>query len=558
MNVADYNEFVRKTNQYASKPRSERYAIALYGLVGEIGSLVAAVKKKLLAEGGETRWDQPNDEIKEELGDALWYCYSLAQIINDGPFDILAADIETLRHEIGGGDDRAQKIATTLDPEIRAAFLEAAKLFPRTDKYTFDVYQQLAFKTARTDGRVLLDVCLAVLWQLGAELLRSTLPKIEIALNRNVADRLANIVLGEITWHLSAMTSLYHLSLDEVVASNCEKVGFRSVRGEHTPLHDDDRDQKEQFPRKFDIGFVRIGPGKSRMYFSGKPLGADLTDNFYDDDGYRFHDVIHLALMAHLGWSPVVRDLMKRKRKSRDDRVDEVEDGGRAQVVEELVIKAIHSEGDKQAKTAGRCIVGIPTRLFPDRSLINFKLLKTLRTYVDGLEVAKNTFWEWEDAIFEGCEMFFDLCVEKQGTVHVDLEDRKLTFSPTVSPSIQGITVGLGMDSVAINLTTEASASLLAPAELNWAVEHSRVAETVAAKRAILDSLGLEKTAAQLCTQIEVRLDTGNRVYVKATKTVQDAAWKLKAIDYKVAFSRAAEQFVCTATAIADMRDVSK
>jgi len=47
-------------------------------------------------------------------------------------------------------------------------------------------------------------------------------------------------------------------------------------------------------------------------------------------------------------------------------------------VVEELAIKAIHSEGDKQAKAAGRCILDAPTRLFPNRSLINFKLLKTL------------------------------------------------------------------------------------------------------------------------------------------------------------------------------------
>jgi hypothetical protein len=111
---------------------------------------------------------------------------------------------------------------------------------------------------------------------------------------------------------------------------------------------------------------------------------------------------------------------MRCKRKSRNDRVDEVEDGGRAKVVEELVIKAIHSEGDRQAKAVGRCVLGKPTRLFPHRSQINFRLLKTLRAYVDGLEVAKNTFWEWEDAIFEGCDMFYWLCNEKQGTVHVE------------------------------------------------------------------------------------------------------------------------------------------
>jgi len=208
MKITDYDAFVRTTSQFAAKARDEQRSIALYGLVSEIGSVVAAVKKKILAEGGEdARWDQPNDEIKEELGDALWYCYSTARIINNGFYDILATHIAALRAEIGSGDERAQKIATSLDPAKRVAFLEAAKSFPPATGYTFDAYQNLAFMTARTDGRVLLEVCLAVLWQLGAELLRVTLPKIEIALNRNVADRDPNVVLGEVAWHLSAMAS---------------------------------------------------------------------------------------------------------------------------------------------------------------------------------------------------------------------------------------------------------------------------------------------------------------------------------------------------------------
>jgi predicted amidohydrolase len=53
MKADDYSDFVRRTDQYATKPPGERHAIALYGLVGEIGSLVSAVKKKILAEGGE-------------------------------------------------------------------------------------------------------------------------------------------------------------------------------------------------------------------------------------------------------------------------------------------------------------------------------------------------------------------------------------------------------------------------------------------------------------------------------------------------------------------------
>ena len=557
MKVADYDAFVRKTSQFADKPKDEQRAIALYGLVGEIGSVLAAVKKKLLAEDGEAAsWNQPNDEVIEELGDALWYCYSVGQTINDAPLDILAADIETLRHEIGSGDERAQRIATSLEPTVRAAFLEAAKSFPPDGGYTFDDYQTLAYKTARTDGQVLLEVCLAVLWQLGAELLRSTLPEIERTLNKNVADRPPNIVLGEIGWHLSAMASLYDLSLNEVIAFNCNKVNSRAERGEHTLLHDEERAANERFPRVFDVGFVRIGPRKSRMYFDGRPLGNDLTDNSYEDDGYRFHDVIHLALIAHLGWSPVVRGLMKRKRKSKDDGVDEVEDGARAQIVEELVIKAIHAEGDRQAKAAGRCIVGRPTRLFPHRGLINFKLLKALRTYAEGLEVAKNAYWEWGDAIFEACDMFHQLTCEKQGTIHVDLTDRKLTFSPTVSPSIHGITVGTGIAAASLDAT--ADAILPDTAEREWAVDKNRVPQTIAAKQAILEALGFDKNEQTLWAEIQVRLVAGNRPYIKVSKSVQERAWESHAIDYTVAFHGSATEIMCMATAIADIHDISK
>ncbi len=557
MRVTDYNDFVRKTDQYVNKAREERHAIALYGLVGEIGSLVSAVKKKILAEGGERQWDQPNEEIKEELGDALWYAFSLAQVVNNGSFDILANDIALLRQEIGSENERAQKIGVALDPSTRDAFLAAATSFPSSDGYCFDDYQKLAFKTARTDGQVLLEVCLAVLWQLGAELLRANLPQIEITLNKNVADRPANTVLGEITWHLCALASLYHLSMDDVVAFNRTKVRFRSERGTPTPLHDEDRDPREQFPRTFEVAFVPVGPGQSRMYFNGKAVGDDLTDNAYDDDGYRFHDVIHLALIAHLGWSPVVSGFMKRKRKLKNDKVDEVEDGGRAQVVEELVIKAIHSEGERQAQLTGRCSVDGPDRLFPHRSLITFQLLKTLRMYVDGLEVAKNAFWEWEDAIYAGCEVFLHLRREKQGTVQVDLHQRKLTFSPRVSADLQGVTVGLGMGGAPTAPGADACAAL-STSEYEWASSRGCLGETIAAKNAILEALGLTKDDSQIQGQMNIWLHERNRVYVTAMKEVQQRAWALRALDYKVAFTRLSDQVICTATAIADVSDVRR
>jgi NTP pyrophosphatase (non-canonical NTP hydrolase) len=543
MKVTEYGEFVRRTDQSKERSLGERRAISLYGLVGEIGSLLSAIKKKILSESGDAAWDQPSEEIKEEIGDVLWYCYSLAHVENGGRFDILRNDIELLKQEIGATNERAAKIRAALDPSSRETFLVAAETFPPSPDYTFNDYQALAFKTARTDGRTLLEVCLALLTQLAAELLHKTLPEIELTLNTNIANRPCNTVLGEVTWHLAAIASLHHLTLDEVVSFNVEKVGFRAERGSPTTLHDEGRPLHQQLPRMFEIAFVRIGPGKSRMYFEGRPLGDDLTDQTSEDDGYRFHDVMHLALVAHLGWSPVIRGFMRRKRPD----VDEVEDAGRAKVVEELVLKAIHSEGERQSKAVGRCQVDGPSRLFPVRSTIPFSLLKTVRGWVQGLEVWKNTYWEWEDAIFTGCEIFSLLRAHKQGTVQVDLLNRRAAFKSAVSANVSGVTVGLGMAS----LDEGEAESVLATQELGRARAISRVADTGAAKKALLQALSLPLTAWD---QLDIDLLPGNQISVKASGHAQDRIWAMRVIDFKVAFAVAREQsMLCSAMAITDL-----
>lgn len=549
MKSSEYDAFVRRTDQSAKKPLGERRAIAMYGLIGEIGSLVSAVKKKILAEGGESAWDEPNEEIKEELGDVLWYSYSLAQLENAGPFDILANDIALLGREIAGENERAEKIGAALkalNPASKDAFLAAAQTFPQAGAASFNDYQALAFNTARTDGRTLLEVCLAVLPQLGAELLRATLPQIELTINRNIADRPMNTVLGEITWHLAAIASLYHVTLNEIVGINREKVSFRMERGTPTPLHDEARAPEQQFPRVFDVAFVRIGRGKSRMYFARGRLGNDLTDNAYEDDGYRFHDVLHLALIAHLGWSPVMRGFMKRKRPD----VDDIEDGGRAKVVEELVIKAIHSEGERQVKDRTRCSVKGPARLFTERSTIPFGLLKTLRIWVSGLEVARNAFWEWEDAICDGSDVFFQLRQHKQGTVHVDLLARKLTFTPTVAPDVTGITVGLGMGAAG-ETTKDDSRSILSDEEVRAASLKDNLTETLAVKRALAQALGFTGPTIPW-NLFSVVLLAGGRISVVAADEAQERIWALGAVDYKVAFTTASGETLCTVAAIAD------
>lgn len=558
MKVADYNEFVERTDQYQHKPLSERRAIAIYGLVGEVGSLTSAIKKKLLTEGGQQEWNQPNDEVNEELGDVIWYCFSLAQIENpSGKVNILTHDIALLKREISGQNARARKIHAALDstdPKKRERFLALAGSFPSTRDMDFDHYQQLAFLTARTEGRDLFEVCIAVLWQLGAELLRKTLPDIELTVNKNLADRPVNVILGEIAWHLSAVASLLQLSMNSVVHKNVQKVTFRANRDRPTPLHDADREAFEQLPRRFAVTFVTVGRGVSRMYLQGKQLGDDLNDNSYEDDGYRFHDVLHLASVAHLGWSPVIRKLMGKKRKSRNDQVDEVEDGARAQIVEELVQKAIHAEGRRLASESGRCEASGPTRAFPSRSLITFRFLKSLRGFVEGLEVWENQYWEWENAIFDGAALYYSLQLEQQGTVTVDMERRSISYDPDVSLDLSGGSVGLGVGKAFRKDTERDRVTILTQQERLGVESKGDIARLVSIKRSIIDALRITDPHWD---ELEVKLVNERCPSVRAKGRIRQRMWDAKAVSFQLALSESDSRVECTAIAIADIKDLA-
>ena len=433
MLVSEFDRFVQRTDQSYDLPHQERLDIAMYGVAAEIGSVISAVKKRLLARAGIAAWNVPDAEVIEELGDVIWYCFALSRLANvNKPVNIFVSDIANLRREVGAPDERAQYIRRVLNPTKWAAFLEAAEEFPRvTREMEFEHYQELAFLTARTEDRVLAEVCLVVLHQLASELLRGALPPIEQELNTVLSSRPVNDILGELAWHISALASLYGLKLSAVAEANVAKVSDRWDRTIKTPLHDNDAPEEQQFPRRFEVAFVTIGPGKSQMYIDGLLLGDELTDNTREDDGYRFHDVIHLANAAKLGWSPVLRSLMKRKRKH-DPLIDQVEDGARARIVEEALIKAVHAEGVRLAHLRRESTPVGPMRLFANSGEISFGLLKSIRTLVSDLEVSKNRYSEWEASILEGYEIFQRLRLNGGGSVAIDLIDRSLRFTPEV------------------------------------------------------------------------------------------------------------------------------
>lgn len=426
MLITEYEKHVRATDQFSTRPISEREVIAIYGVVGEIGSLASAIKKQQKAAVSLELPARPSEDVIEELGDILWYCTALALASGVGLYELLSQDLRVLLDEIGSKNRRSKRIRKRLSVESRFMFAFGHKEFPPMGLLKFSNYQSLAFLTARTQGSLLLEVCVCVLTQLGAELLRRRLPESERFINRNVADRTPLVVLGEVFWHLAAIASLYEISLDEVAEKNSFKLSYLFDRGRPTELHDAGFPAGEQFPRVMVVRFEGKGP-EAGMWLDGEQIGDTLTDNYHGEDGYRFHDVLHLANACILGWSPVLRKLLGRKRRS-DVNFDRNEDGARAILVEELVVKYAHSFGQSLLLEQSPEKDPDMEMLFGRTGDFSHALWKHLRHLARGLEVEKNSFREWREATVVGHRLFHLIRSAGGGTVVADLASRSLTF----------------------------------------------------------------------------------------------------------------------------------
>jgi hypothetical protein len=180
---------------------------------------------------------------------------------------------------------------------------------------------------------------------------------------------------------------------------------------------DEGFENEERLPRQFSVTFSERRNGAQvlvRIMVNGVIIGDTLTDNAHKDDGYRFHDVFHLAYAAVLGWSPVVRGLLRRKRKS-DVRIDEIEDGGRAAVVEEAISILVFNEAAQRG-------------WFKEESSVDIGLLKTIIRLTAGLEVQRCTAKQWKAAILQGYAAFNQLQRLHGGRVEVDLDKQTLQF----------------------------------------------------------------------------------------------------------------------------------
>ena len=218
-------------------------------------------------------------------------------------------------------------------------------------------------------------------------------------------------------WYTSALATKLGLDLDDIARANLEKTRDRWLRTTADPF-DDQYLPAEQLPRTGTFEFVAsvsdAGRPTVRVRHDGGWMGDPLTDNSHVDDGYRFHDVFHLAYSAVLGWSPVTRKLMGRKRKS-DPEVDEAEDGGRAIVTEEGIALMAFAYA-----TSHNYLDGV-TRL-------DFPFLNVIKDVTAPYEVGVRTAADWEQAVLTGFAAWRALRDNNGGTVVLDSARRSLTF----------------------------------------------------------------------------------------------------------------------------------
>lgn len=225
--------------------------------------------------------------------------------------------------------------------------------------------------------------------------------------------------LGDMLWYVAAVSSRFGLDLETVATSNLKKCAdtWTPVPPDQpvTGRFDADNPPSERFPARFVVEFQEVLEGdvvRVKATCDGVQMGQTLTDNANDDDGYRFHDVLHLGLAAGLGWSPVSRRNLGLKRKS-DPGTDEVEDGGRAIVIEEGIVALAFSYAMEHA-----WLLGV------DR--IDHDILRMIKKMTAHLEVAACTVAEWEATILMSCPIWYAMMEDRGGRVEVNLDTRSL------------------------------------------------------------------------------------------------------------------------------------
>ncbi|MGI9000819.1 MAG: nucleoside triphosphate pyrophosphohydrolase family protein [Pseudonocardia sp.] len=280
-------------------------------------------------------------------------------------------------------------------------------------------YQRQAARTVQRAGDELADVAVHLLGLLGEA------GSVATEYKKRLRDGEAHLAwkakfreeLGDVLWYVAALATSHRLDLDDIARANLEKTRDRWLPTRTEPL-DEAYLEHERLPRSATLEFVtaldQAGRPTAQIQWEGRWCGDPLTDASHVEDGYRFHDVLHLAHAAVLGWSPVTRKLLGRKRRSQPE-IDLAEDGGRAIVTEEGIAALAFAYA-----TGHDYLRGIQR--------LDQQFLDVITSLTAHFEVGVRTAADWEHAILTGFATWNQLREHNGGVVTLDATNRTLTF----------------------------------------------------------------------------------------------------------------------------------
>lgn len=292
-----------------------------------------------------------------------------------------------------------------------------------------DEYQALAAETVQFDlggASALSIVMLGINGEVGS---LSTEYKKRLRDGKNYGAFKEKLIeeLGDIFWYLTLIATIEDIPLSQVLEFNLKKTQDRWADLQGSPqlelegeFYDDEYEENEQFPREFVVEFKEGTDLKGKncvdITVNGEKFGDPIRDNHYKDDYYRYHDVFHFSYVTVLGWSPTARGLMHKKRRSNEE-TNEIEDGGRAIVIDEAISALVFEHARIH-------------NFYDGINTLDEKVLQSIHLLTQHLEVKKATAKQWEKAILAGFEVWRKMCVAKSGRVICNLHEKTMLFEP--------------------------------------------------------------------------------------------------------------------------------
>lgn len=375
------DQYVREAARTDQRKGPGTIGFTMLGLVGETGSLLAEAKKKQRDAASYLGYAEA---VAEEIGDVLWYLAAVARRHRLALSDIAAAALIT------DGVYRAGDNAALSLHALQPAHMPLAKApMPKFEHSLLGLAGEVGQLARDIDGA----------GQLGHR--------------AAVAQRLVAIMR-----RLIQAATDSGVTLEGAAIKNLQKIFDRWPRERQYPsAFDEGNDAEEQLPRMMEIDvYERTVRGQVYVFQRslGVYVGDRLTDNAIEPDDYRFHDVFHYAYVAVLGWSPVIRALLRLKRKS-DPKLDDAEDGARAILIEEGVTSWLFGQAQQLNFFDGVKPGGLP-----------LDMLKHVRQFVAGYEADRCPLWLWEEAILQGYAAFRFLQKNRRARIGIDFARRRL------------------------------------------------------------------------------------------------------------------------------------